>query len=256
MTKVKHARTADCVVAGFRWHKSGKDAVGSLLLGLYDDKGVLHHVGVTSSFTMATRKAAREGARAAAQGRVRSPPMARMGAGRGERNAAHARRAEPLERGQGPFLGAAAHRARVRGEVRPPAGRPVPARGDLPALAPGQAARDCRYDQLEVHQRLRARKGLRGGFLIGVQGFLRRAQFSGTCCRLMRMRVQGEAPAHGVYSTSAGSRCAAASGWRFFQRSRPASASSWRWARPISMSGCLGASFEGCTRAGSPACFL
>jgi len=56
MIKVKHARTADCVVAGFRWHKSGKDAVGSLLLGLYDKKGTLHHVGVTSSFTMAMRK--------------------------------------------------------------------------------------------------------------------------------------------------------------------------------------------------------
>ena len=56
MIKVKHARTADCVVAGFRWHKSGKDAVGSLLLGLYDDNGVLQHVGVTSSFTMARRK--------------------------------------------------------------------------------------------------------------------------------------------------------------------------------------------------------
>jgi ATP-dependent DNA ligase len=56
MIKVKHARTADCVVAGFRWHKSGQDAVGSLLLGLYDDKGMLHHVGVTSSFTMAARK--------------------------------------------------------------------------------------------------------------------------------------------------------------------------------------------------------
>jgi ATP-dependent DNA ligase len=56
MIKIKHARTADCVVAGFRWHKSGKDTVGSLLLGLYDEKGVLHHVGVTSSFTMATRK--------------------------------------------------------------------------------------------------------------------------------------------------------------------------------------------------------
>src|SRR5262245_22465430 len=49
MIKVKHARTADCVVAGFRWHKSGKDAVGSLLLGLYDDGGRLQHVGVTSS---------------------------------------------------------------------------------------------------------------------------------------------------------------------------------------------------------------
>ena len=56
MVKVKHARTADCVVAGFRWHKSGKDTVGSLLLGLYDDSGVLQHVGVTSSFTMARRK--------------------------------------------------------------------------------------------------------------------------------------------------------------------------------------------------------
>ena len=57
MIKVKHARTADCVVAGFRWYKDVTDAVGSLLLGLYDDKGTLHHVGVTSSFTMATRKA-------------------------------------------------------------------------------------------------------------------------------------------------------------------------------------------------------
>jgi len=56
MFKVKHARTADCVVAGFRWHKSGDDAIGSLLLGLYDDRGILHHVGVTSSFTMARRK--------------------------------------------------------------------------------------------------------------------------------------------------------------------------------------------------------
>jgi ATP-dependent DNA ligase len=56
MIKVKHARTADCVVAGFRWHKSGRDAVGSLLLGLYDEGGSLQHVGVTSAFTMATRK--------------------------------------------------------------------------------------------------------------------------------------------------------------------------------------------------------
>ncbi len=56
MIKVKHARTADCVVAGFRWHKSGRDAVGSLLLGLYDDAGALEHVGVTSSFTMAMRR--------------------------------------------------------------------------------------------------------------------------------------------------------------------------------------------------------
>jgi ATP-dependent DNA ligase len=56
MIKVKHARTADCVVAGFRWYKTDPDAVGSLLLGLYDDVGALQHVGVTSSFTMAVRR--------------------------------------------------------------------------------------------------------------------------------------------------------------------------------------------------------
>jgi len=57
MIKIKHARTADCVVAGFRWHKDGRnERVGSLLLGLYDGKGDLHHVGVTSSFTMAVRR--------------------------------------------------------------------------------------------------------------------------------------------------------------------------------------------------------
>ena len=57
MIKVKHARTADCVVAGFRWHKNGNNTrVGSLLLGLYDKKGKLQHVGVTSSFTMAARE--------------------------------------------------------------------------------------------------------------------------------------------------------------------------------------------------------
>lgn len=56
MTKIKHERTADCVVAGYRVHKSAADAVGSLLLGLYDDDGTLASVGVTSSFPMARRK--------------------------------------------------------------------------------------------------------------------------------------------------------------------------------------------------------
>jgi ATP-dependent DNA ligase len=56
MVKVKHVRTADCVVAGFRWHKGGQGTrIGSLLLGLFDDRGRLHHVGVTSSFSMAER---------------------------------------------------------------------------------------------------------------------------------------------------------------------------------------------------------
>ncbi|HSK94317.1 MAG TPA: ATP-dependent DNA ligase [Candidatus Angelobacter sp.] len=56
MAKIKHARTADCVVAGFRWHKNGPGTlVGSLLLGLWNADGHLQHVGVTSSFTMAKR---------------------------------------------------------------------------------------------------------------------------------------------------------------------------------------------------------
>ncbi|MEP7002581.1 MAG: ATP-dependent DNA ligase, partial [bacterium] len=57
MLKVKHERDCDCVVAGFRWHKNGQGtAVGSLLLGLYNDAGALEHVGVCASFTMAKRQ--------------------------------------------------------------------------------------------------------------------------------------------------------------------------------------------------------
>lgn len=55
MIKIKHERTIDCVVAGFRWHKDGQ-GIGSLLLGLYDAEGNLHHIGVTGSFTAAKRR--------------------------------------------------------------------------------------------------------------------------------------------------------------------------------------------------------
>jgi ATP-dependent DNA ligase len=54
MYKIKHERTADCVVAGYRWHKTGR-VVGSLLLGLYNSEGALQHVGVAASFPMARR---------------------------------------------------------------------------------------------------------------------------------------------------------------------------------------------------------
>ena len=56
MFKIKHARTADCVVAGYRVHKSGDDAIGSLLLGLFSDGGALASVGVIGAFPMATRR--------------------------------------------------------------------------------------------------------------------------------------------------------------------------------------------------------
>jgi ATP-dependent DNA ligase len=61
MFKVKHERECDCVVAGFRWHKNGEgEAIGSLLLGLYDDAGALHHVGVCASFTAQKRRELKE----------------------------------------------------------------------------------------------------------------------------------------------------------------------------------------------------
>lgn len=60
MFKIKPERTADCVVAGFRWYRGSADAVGSLMLGLYDappdQGGTLHHVGVIGAFPMATRR--------------------------------------------------------------------------------------------------------------------------------------------------------------------------------------------------------
>ncbi len=56
MLKVKHERDCDCVVAGFRWYRKGsRPAIGSLLLGLYDESRVLQHVGVCGSFPIATR---------------------------------------------------------------------------------------------------------------------------------------------------------------------------------------------------------
>src|SRR5437879_11788157 len=56
MLKIKHERDCDCVVAGFRWHKAEPAAVGSLLLGLFDDSGALQHVGVCASFTQDKRR--------------------------------------------------------------------------------------------------------------------------------------------------------------------------------------------------------
>jgi ATP-dependent DNA ligase len=56
MLKIKHERDCDCVVAGFRWHKTDRSAVGSLLLGLYNSTGALQHVGVCASFSMQKRR--------------------------------------------------------------------------------------------------------------------------------------------------------------------------------------------------------
>jgi ATP-dependent DNA ligase len=128
MIKIKHARTADCVVAGFRWHKDGKGtAIGSLLLGLYDAKGRLHHVGVTSSFTMVTRRQLVGELAPLRTDALAEHPWREWAEDR-SRGDADAGRTEPVERRQGSVVGAAAHRARLRSEVRPHAGRSLPPR--------------------------------------------------------------------------------------------------------------------------------
>ena len=102
--------------------------VGSLLLGLYDDNGTLHHVGVTSSFTMARRRELAEELAPLRENALDAHPWREWAAAAGDGHDADARRPEPLERRQGPVVGAAAHRAGLRSEVRPPAGRPLPPR--------------------------------------------------------------------------------------------------------------------------------
>jgi ATP-dependent DNA ligase len=154
MIKVKHQRTADCVVAGFRWHKKGPGTlIGSLLLGLYDEDGTLHHVGVTSAFTDAVRKQLvtelaplrenalqghpwRDWAEAEADATVKEQ---RMPGGTSRWNRGKDLSWEPLrpervcevayDHMQGTRLRHAAHFVRWRTDKRP---------------------EDCRYDQLEV----------------------------------------------------------------------------------------------------------
>ncbi len=138
MVKVKHVRAADCVVAGFRWHKQAPgERVGSLLLGLYDSQGALH-----------------------AQERPRVASVAGVGRRPGGRDS-DAGRLQPLEPGQGPLLGADPDRARLRGEVRPPARRPLPACGRVHALASRQAAGGLPLRPARGHSSRRARRDLR-----------------------------------------------------------------------------------------------
>ena len=150
MVKVKHARTADCVVAGFRWHKQGPGTlVGSLLLGLYDDVGTFHHVGVTSSFSMEARRRLAEELESLRKDALASHPWrhwAELGDGRQRGPGAQSRWSvgkdlswEPLrvervlevkyDHLQGDRFRHAAVFLRWRADKRPA---------------------DCRYDQLEV----------------------------------------------------------------------------------------------------------
>jgi ATP-dependent DNA ligase len=85
MLKVKHERDCDCVVAGFRWHKDGEGtAVGSLLLGLFDEAGALQHVGVCASFTLEKRRQLVEYLAAYREGALVGHPWGAWGEGEGE----------------------------------------------------------------------------------------------------------------------------------------------------------------------------
>ena len=104
MIKIKHARTADCVVAGFRWHKNGRRA-GRLAAA----RPVRRRPGTCTTWRHVVvhdggRRQLADGARAAANGSPGRPPVA--GVGRQRRLDANARRPEPLERRQGPVVGA------------------------------------------------------------------------------------------------------------------------------------------------------
>ncbi|HJT16261.1 MAG TPA: ATP-dependent DNA ligase [Thermoanaerobaculia bacterium] len=146
MIKVKHKRTADCVVAGFRWHKNGPGTmVGSLLLGLYDHEGRLHHVGVTAAFTTTMRKKLAEELAPLRENARQNHPWAewadhvRMPGAQSRWNAGKDLSWEPLrpervcevayDHMQGTRFRHAAHFIRWR---------------------PDKSPRDCRYDQLEV----------------------------------------------------------------------------------------------------------
>ena len=127
--KVKHRKTADCVVGGYRVAKGG-EGVGSLLLGLYDDEGKLHYVGHTSSFRAKERREIQELLRPLEEGAESFAGWAR------------ARRTEPVVGGEGHRVGHRAAGSRLRGGVRPDPVRQVPACGDVPAVASRSRAED------------------------------------------------------------------------------------------------------------------
>jgi ATP-dependent DNA ligase len=165
MVKVKHQRTADCAVAGFRWHKTGPGTlVGSLLLALYDAGGTLHHVGVTSSFTAARRRELALELETLRENALEGHPWA------GWRQAAGGAGDAAGESGQGGEAGAS---QRMPGQTsrwnrgKDPGWEPLRVervcevaydhlQGDRFRHAttfvrwrPDKAPRDCRYDQLE-----------------------------------------------------------------------------------------------------------
>ena len=154
MLKVKHLRTADCVVAGFRMHKDG-DGVGSLLLGLYDDDGVLHHVGVASSFAAPRAPSSLEELEPYRAGALEGHPWREWAEADAEAaaagRAAHAGRAEPVERrartSAGSRCASSSSPRSPTSTCRATASATPPASS---AGAPTATPASCTYEQLEV----------------------------------------------------------------------------------------------------------
>ena len=154
MLKIKNYRGADCVVGGFRYNE-GKPVVGSLLLGLYDDAGLLHHVGFTSTIAAQGQAGAHREAREA----DRAARLHRQRAGR----------AEPLVHQALGRMAAVEAEAGGRGVLRPLLGRPFPPRHAARALAPrqGAAAVHARSGEAEEGEPDEAAAGVSGAAQMG-----------------------------------------------------------------------------------------
>jgi ATP-dependent DNA ligase len=154
MIKVKHRRTADCVVAGFRWHKNGAGTmVGSLLLGLYDEKGTLHHVGVTAAFTTAVRKQLVEELAPLRENALDGHPWREWSAAQDDANAKGQRMPGATSRwNRGKDLSWVALRPERVCEVAYDhmQGDRFRHAAQFVRWRPDKSPRDCRYDQLEV----------------------------------------------------------------------------------------------------------
>ena len=168
MLKIKHQRTADCVVAGFRWHKNGPGThVGSLLLGLHDDTGKLNHVGVTSSFSWDRRAALAEELAPLRDHAMDDHPWREWAewAGYGEADASGQRlpgATSRWNRGKDLSWEPAARGACRGGRLRPSPGRSLPTWHDVQALAPRQAAVGLPLRPARGDRTLRDRPDLRG----------------------------------------------------------------------------------------------
>ena len=139
MFKIKHERTADCVVAGYRLHKSGPDAIGSLLLGLYTDDGSLASVGVVGAFPMARRRELL-GELQPLVTTFEDHPWDWANTGGRDAHTAGGR-AVAVERGQGPVVRPATSGTGRRGSLRPHGGQSVPPHHAVRSMAsrPGAA---------------------------------------------------------------------------------------------------------------------